>query len=442
MVALEFKSSAGSKPPTHFPFDLPLDRNTFSLEFTLAGSTILNHVRFSRHARRVLADDNNYFGLWALDTVIKNKKDEFRRCGITPKINHLLQVFFTIQNAYQSDKERGTHYLKDRPDLDLVLALLHDEGEDTLGFTKEYLKKSLEDFIENIDTYIEKHNKKHPYATVALPSQERLEQMRKDVDGIVEPFDLLTKRYKGQPKRFSYYTYHARILGKEIIDETRRKWHERATRVKIVDKAANGATFVYRSEDMLYPRKRRKQVRADYYRWVNKQIGKMRDIYQNQNFLQDNHAEANADKPDGFTAAAINLFPRSSAFISLIGQVIDTQLKMYDTDLSNEDEEQAFRSPSLNADVPEYERICLSPSINLIQLTKRRLTEATRLDKFVKEKEKKLDASIPKSERVGMFGIPFRKKNRKDFTLYPVKPTSSPVAFYSIYAASPPSPCS
>jgi hypothetical protein len=442
MVAKKFKSSADPKASEKFPFDLQLNRNTFSLEFTLAGSTILNHVRFARHARKTLADEGNYFGLWALDTVLKNKKDEFRRCGITPKINHVLQVFFTVQNAYQSDKEHGTSYLTDRPDLDLVLALLHDEGEDTPGFTKEYLKKSLENFIENIDAYVEKHNKKHPYAAIALATPKHIQQMRTDIDDIVEPFDLLTKRYKGQPKRCSYYAYHARILGKEVVDATRKNWHARATRVKIVDKAANGATFVYRSEGMLYSPKKRKQARADYYRWVTKQIGKMRDIYQNQNFLQDNHAEPSPDKPDGFTAAAVSLFPQSSAFIGLIGQVIDTQLRTYDTDLSNEDEEQNFRSPSLNTDIPEYEKICLSPSINLIHLIKRRLTEATRLDKFVREKEKKIDGPIPKSERVGMFGIPFRKKYLKEYTLPPSKPYADSTAFYSIYAASAPSPCS
>lgn len=415
----------------------PMNRNLFSLEFSLAGSTILNHVRYAQHARKILADEENYLGLFALDTVIENKKWQYRRCGITPQLNHLLLVFFNIQNAHQSDKENGTNYLPDRPDLDKVLALLHDEGEDTLGFSKEFLRESLHNFIDNINGYIENHNHKYPFAKVPFPSEEKIKQMRSDIDDIIEPFDLVTKIYKNKPQRFSYFEYHARILGKDVTDEREKKWHARATRIKVADKPANGATFVYRSPEMLYG-ENRITIRADYHQWVNRQIGKMRDIYQNQNFLDSNYTNEE-NRQSGFINAARVLYPESEKFISLMGKIIDTQLKLYDRDLSNEGQDRKFSSPSLDSNIEEYERICLSPRINMVTIMRTRLKEVIRLDRETQDKEKETGNPITRGEQIGMFGIPFSQEKKETFQLQPIKPAGA-ISFPSFFTGCP-SPC-
>jgi hypothetical protein len=417
-----------------------MDRNLFSLEFAMAGSTMLNHKRFALHARKILADEQNYFGLFALDTVIKNKKGKYRRDGITPQLNHLLLVFFTIQSAHQfdtdSEKAKKDSYLKDRPDLDKVLALLHDEGEDTPGFTKKFLKDSLNDFIDNIHAYVEEHNRRYPFSNLPPPTDDQISQMRKDVTDIVEPFDLLTKKYKGEKKRFGYFDYHARILGRNITNTIEKSWHERATRIKIVDKATNGATFVYRSQEMLYGAAR-KLIKAEYHQWVNRQIGKMRDHYFYQNYLGSNHVHLDKKRKLGFISAAKELYPESKKFFNLMGRILETQLRLYDHDLSNEDEStQSFQSPSLESFIPEYEKICLSPRINLISITLSRLKEVARLDHEVAEKREEFGKKIPDKEQTGMFGIPFKKKHRKGFELSPILPNAAS-SFGSFIAPSP-----
>ena len=256
----------------------------------------------------------------------------------------------------------------------------------------------------------------------------------------------------------------------------RKRWCARATRTKITDKACNGATFVYRSMNMLFGKNITNAI-YDYRIWVNKQINKMRDIYVNQNFLIDNHLvyakeedpvlsarpsfgtaaydyfetlchavmgrAANENKDtygplsqpvNGFTAAAIQLFPGSEKYLSMMGRVIETQLNIYTYDLANEYDEdltdglKRHGSRSYDTFNAEYDAICLSPRIDLIKMTLTRLKEVKRLDA--------LGTDRPVGR--GMFGIAFNGADKS--TLNAIVPHHASHAFYSFFGSAP-SPC-
>ena len=183
--------------------------------------------------------------------------------------------------------------------------------------------------------------------------------------------------------------------------------HARAARVKTVDKACNGATFVFRSKKMLFGKKQDEE-RQQYRSWVLSQIHKMRDIYFEQNFLGDNHAiDYDPIETGGFINAARVLHPESERFFTLMGKIMQIQLRIYTHDIANEGE--GHGSPSIETYLPEYDRICFSPRIDLINIPKNRLKEVKRLDSLGKK--------LPKGS--GMFGIPFKNPERANPDVMP-----------------------
>lgn len=366
----------------------PLTRELFAEKFSHPGSTIIDHDVFALHARQVLSDDRNFLGLFALDTLLSNRSGEFRRDDITPKSNHPLLVFFQVQNFIKADETKGTNYLPDRPDLDLVAALLHDEGEDIKGFTKEHLIKEMHKFIDNINNYVTQHNIDFPEIMLDYPTDTEIARMRDDVDGIANTFDVLTKEYKGQPKK-DYVEYH-----RDVLEDAR------ATRIKMIDKPCNGATFVYRSKDIM------NNVEGSYneYRnWVIDQIARMKDIYQNQNFLDNGHAGIFNSESDfhnrGFIRAAAKLHPQSADMIKVMGDVIESQIILYDHNVANERLGYESAEPPINAQT--HQEMSLAPSVDLIEILQNRLEEVQRLDV----------ERTGSSAKCGMFGIKFPEAN-------------------------------
>lgn len=373
----------------------PLTRELFAKRFSHPGSTIIDHDVFALHARQTLVNEQNFLGLFALDTLLNNRAGQFRRDDITPKANHPLLVFFEIQKFISADKNRSEKYLPDRPDLDLIAALLHDEGEDIQGFTKEHLVQSMHDFIDNIHAYVVQHNIDYPEMILDYPTDAQIAQMRSDVDGIADTFDTLTKGYKGQPKK-DYMQYHHDILE-----------DPRATRIKTVDKACNGATFVYRSQEMLNGI----TGSLDEYRaWVVDQIVRMEDIYINQNFLGDTPRGTFNSESDfrnrGFIRAAMIKHPQSKDMIEVIGNVIESQLILYKHNMANERLGYETEEPPINAHT--HQEISLAPSTDLIEILQNRLEEVQRLD------AEKIDLPV----ECGMFGIKFPKTDPQ--TLAPI----------------------
>lgn len=408
----------------------PLHPSAFAHEFFLAGTTILSHVRYALHARQILVNERNFFGLLALDTILQNRHRKYRKDDITPSVNHPLLLFYQLHMAHMSDQMEETDYLFDRPDLDKVAVLFHDEGEDIQNFSKEALERKLLNFIENISVYIAEHNKRYPFCSVPLPTKDKIEQMRRDIPDIVEPFDLMTKGYKGGPKT-DYFAYHQRILGDQDLEERQQSWHARACRVKATDKACNGATFAYRSKKMLTTSKF-EHAKNTYRIWINRQIGKMRDIYFDQNFLGEEN---------GFMNAGILKFPQSKSYLTLMKKVMEMQLRIYTHDSANE--RPGHKSPFPDAAIPEYDKICFSPRIHLVNILTTRLREVVRLD----EEVVRLDELGEKGPRhTGMFGIPFKGANSNNPDLErtmehiisnnSIGYTTVPPAFYSFAAPS------
>lgn len=388
--------------------DTPLTRNTFAVEFNDAGDTIRHHERYALHARKILADEGNFLGLFALDAVLDNKEGSYRRCDITPAKNHPLLLFYQFHALHENDKEnsdRKWKYLPDRPDLDKVLALLHDEGEDTKGFTKDSLRKKLNDFIDNINQYVDDHNNLYPLVKIEQPSHKQIAQMRNDIEEIVESFDALTHGYKGEKleEEESYHAYHVRCLA-----------NGRAARVKAIDKVCNAATFVYRNRDLITALKERlgqmplpslrdfhhtNSTFTKYRNWIFSQVSTARNLYFSQHFERpgqvDEHGNPKTDR--GFMRAAIHRYPENKKFFNLVGRIMETQFELYDHNVANEKE--GHGSPDLKeAVVPKYENMMFSPRVNLLQITRDRFREVMRIDRLDRE-------SLNKPR--GMFGIPF-----------------------------------
>jgi len=365
----------------------PLTKELFAEIFCEPGSTITHHDAFELHARQSLIDDRNFMGLFALDTLLSNRLGEYRRDDITPKSNHPLLVFFQVQNFIESDRSKETNYLPDRPDLDLVAALLHDEGEDIKGYTKEHLMKQMHLFVDNIHEYVTQHNIDYPTMILDHPTEAEIAQMRSDIQGIADTFDILTKGYKGQEEK-DYIQYHRDVLK-----------DERAMRIKLIDKACNGATFVYRSREML---EGVLQSFPKYREWVFDQIARMKDIYLNQNFLGETPKGVFNSETDfqnrGFIRAAMQLHPQSADMVKVMGDVIKSQVILYDHNIANERQAYVSSEPPISA--RPYQNIALAPSIDLINILQNRFEEVQRMDT---EPE-------PPPITAGMFGVQFTEK--------------------------------
>jgi len=366
----------------------PLTRNSFAAEFNGAGSSIMHAERFAEHARQILVDEENYLGLFALDLMLSNKKNQYRNDGVTPKANHPLLVFFQFQMFHENDKQhpnRKWKYLPDRPDLDKIVALLHDEGEDHLGCKPEDIKKKMLDFIENLDSYVVQHNQKNPHMLLAHASTEKQQQMYEDIPTILKPFDLLSRKFKGEREHATYYENHVRLL-----DDAR------ACRVKTVDKACNGATFAYRNRALttLIP------LGLDsikYRDWVMNQKSKLRDLYFVQPFALKDSFNEDQDSTmfSGFINVAKNKFPESKKFFNVMRRVLDTQLNLYDHDLANE--KAGHGSPQLRVRSKKYDEMTFSPSVNLIDILISRLKEVRRID----------ETKHIRDPKRGLYDIPF-----------------------------------
>lgn len=369
----------------------PLTKKLFTEKFSEPGSTIIEHDLYELHARQILIDDRNFLGLFSLDTLLNNRFGQYRHDDITPKSNHPLLVFFQVQMFAKADEEersldKSNLYLLDRPDLDKIVALLHDEGEDIEGFSKEYLAQSIHNFINNIHDYVSQHNTDYPYMRLDFPTDKEITQMYNDVAEITDTFDTLTNGYKGKAKK-SYLQYHSDILK-----------NARATRIKILDKACNGATFVYRSQEML---KNTKGALEMYRSWVFKQIKEMENVYINHDFLQKGLMSSFNlffKHSKGFLKAAKVKHPKSTRMIFIMENVIKDQINLYAHNIKNESNEHKLPEPSISCQ--EYKKLSLAPSVDLIEILQTRLEEVMRLDK-----------DHTKETGVGMFGIQFPTKD-------------------------------
>jgi len=371
----------------------PLDRNSFAQEFHNQASTITKHDLYALHARQILVDEENYLGLFALDLLLKNKQGQYRKCGITPKANHPLLAFFQVQMFHEDDKlnadSRGWKYLPDRPDLDKILALIHDEGEEVLGLTEEELKKQMQQFLDGIEDYVHQHNQAYPNMPLDVPAQNRIKRDRKDVKGIGKTFDLLTRGYKRQPNKGTYFKYHFDMLR-----------DARACRIKAIDKACNAATFIYRDKTLVSQIIQGLDI-TKYREWVKNQINKMRDLYIDQTFelsSQFNHSNDNP-YPKGFMEVAASIHPNSAKFLNAMREVMDIQLRVYSHNIANE--ERGHGSPAPTDRPTEYDRVSFTPRVNLIDIQLNRLKEVKRLDGLGERKDPSR----------GMFGIKFPIKN-------------------------------
>lgn len=401
-----------SQTPDMAQFAAHPDRDSFAEEFTEVGSTIRYPDRFAYHARTILVDDRNYLGLFALDTLLNNRDRTYRRCDITVKANHPLVVFYQIQSFHIDDQNnlgRESKYLPDRPDLDKVVAILHDEGEDIKGYSREFLVTEMHRFIDNISAYVEQHNQDYPDLQLPQPTEEQIIQMRADVGTIALDYDKVTKNYKGQPKNDEYHGYHH-----DILDSAR------ACRIKACDKPTNIATLAYRNREMLEG-KNPKQAMAEYREWVHGQYHKTNDIYFNQNYLDTEGTlttEFNSLEDSGFLNAAMQIHPSSARMINVMRDVMKLQLRLYSNDIANEGGRQNSPIPPIR--LPEYDDIALSPRVNLLQITKTRLEEVQRIDA--------LGENRPKG--TGMFGIKFPPKRKRDR-----QPSTQPVPLMRLQAA-------
>ncbi len=369
----------------------PLNANSFAAEFNDAGSSIVHADRFAEHARMILVDEQNYLGLFALDLVLSNKIGQFRNDEVTPKANHPLLVFYQFQIFHENDKanpNRKWKYLPDRPDLDKVLALIHDEGEDHVGHKPSDMQTKMEDFIASIEQYVDQHNKNYPHMPLPHATPNQIDQMRKDIPAILKSFDLLSRKYKGHSEKSDYYSNH-----QDILEDAR------ASRVKAVDKGCNAATFSYRNSKLttLVP------IGLDvvkYRDWVINQINKLRDLYFVQPFGLKN-AFSGYDTENlqpGFLNAAKQKHPESKKFFSVMSGILKTQLDIYANNIANE--RLGHGSPLLRRRVEKYDAMALSSSVNLIDILVNRLSEVRRIDASKEFRD-------PKK---GIFDIPFAPK--------------------------------
>lgn len=369
----------------------PLTRNAFAAEFNDAGSSIVHAARFAEHARQILVDEGNYLGLLALDMMLTNKEGQYRKDGVTPKANHPLLVFYQFHILHENDKQnpnRKWKYLPDRPDLDKIVALIHDEGEDTKGFKPDAVRKRFEFFIENIDGYIDEHNKRFPHMHLKKPSKKQIKRMKKDIPAIIRPFDLLSRKFKGEEERGTYYENHVGLL-----DDAR------AARVKAVDKACNAATFIYRNRQLTALIPNGLDV-VKYRDWVINQKEKLRDLYFIQPFgLRDAFSKKKKTKIySGFLSAAKKRHPRSKHFFNMMRDILKTQLDIYSHNIANE--RIGHGSPQLRRRTEKYDSMSFSSSINVIDILINRLEEVAKIDatKDIRDPNK------------GIFGIPFAKQ--------------------------------
>jgi len=368
--------------------ETPLNRNSFAAEFNAAGSSIVHARRFAEHARQILVDEKNYLGLFALDLMLNNKQSEYRKDQVTPKANHPLLVFYQFHSFHENDKEnplRKWKYLPDRPDLDKVLALIHDEGEDHLGCTPEDVRKKLNVFIDNIDNYIVQHNKDYPHMHLKSCSEDTVHQMRQDIPGILKSFDLLSRKYKGGEEKSDYYTNHVKILE-----------DARATRVKAIDKTCNAATFSFRNKKLTTLIPKGLDV-VEYRDWVINQIHKLHDLYFVQPFgLKTVFSSTGKESIlSGFINAAKNKHPENRKFFSVVRGVLKTQLDLYSQNIANE--RIGHGSPQLRRRVEKYDAMAFSSSVNLIDITMHRLDEVRKIDATKEFRD----------PNKGIFGIPF-----------------------------------
>ena len=388
------------------PFELRPSKDIFRNEFAKVASKIRNSERFIYHARAICVDEKNYLGLFALDTVLQNRLGKYRKDSISPAVNHQADIFFQLQNFHEKDKANPNQrnpYLPDKPHLDKVLAWLHDEGEDIIDLNEAELNDQLDHFLDNINHYVTQHNKDYPELHLPYPTAAKIKQMRSETPDITEPFDLITKSYKGETNLKGYYEYHGDMLGDiNITDKRMLSWHARACRVKSVDKPVNASTFAFRSKDMIAGESP-KVAREEYRKWCISQITQMRDIYIDQNFSSHVNlkSEFNIFKESGFTGAAILKFPESSKMLEVMRNVSRLQLKLYTNDLANEGGKQGSPRPSIA--FPQYSNLCLSPRVNLLSITSNRLDEVTRIDA--------LGDQNPKSK--GMFDVPFHSAGKE-----------------------------
>jgi len=370
----------------------PLTKNAFAAEFSNAGSTIVHAERFAEHARQILVDERNFFGLMTLDIMRSNKSGKYRNCEVSPKANHPLLLFFQFHVLHEDDKahpNRKKKYLPDRPDLDKVLALMHDEGEDHYGHTPDEMLDKMMSFVENIHLYIKEHNNNYPHMKLERASDSEIKQMYADISEILVSFDDVSRQYRRdlQPKS-SYYKSHENMLP-----------NARACRVKAIDKLCNAATFVYRNSKLtsLVPN----GLELTKYRdWVINQINQMNDLY----FIQPFNLTSGFNQPQdpqiksGFLAAAKKRHPENKKFFSLIRDVMQTQLDLYAHDLANE--KLGHNSPSIRRRAEKYDSMAFSSSINVIDILINRLQEVRKIDQTREHRD----------PNTGIFGIKFPAK--------------------------------
>jgi len=376
----------------HKPKDgTPLSLNSFSAEFNNAGSTIKHAGRFVDHARQILADEGNLSGLFALDLMLKNKEGQYRDDDVTPKANHPLLVFFQIHIFHQNDQDnpkRSWKYLPDRPDLDKVLALMHDEGEDHKKNKPEDIRRKFNAFLNNIDEYIDDLNRTHPEIDLRKPSQAEIERMRKDMDSVLKSFHLLSRKYKGEEKRVNYHKNH-----EEILEDAR------ATRIKLADKACNAATFVYRNRKLTALVVKALDL-TEYREWVFNQIHKLHDLYFIQPFgFKRAFNDKKSKVVSGFIQAAKKKHPENGRYFSVMKGILKTQLELYSHNIANE--KIGHGSPQLRRRTEKYDSMCFARSINVIDILINRLEEVVKIDN---NREKR-------DPNKGLFGIPFKRTN-------------------------------